>query len=348
MLPLNSQSPILQDPMVSHLRNTHTLSTTHSKLPTSPNSSLTYIYRHVSKILQEEGFQGAYWVPPWDMGKIPFHSQAPPKTPSPRSLTLPWSDPYRRPAIRQLLHPAKLIISSPVTFSLTLPGPSVTRLHDLISTYFNMRPSYMQPLMDLLFIWTRSHRMDEFTTTCLALMLIRYMQEQGKLRNILDPAKDTSTKDEFWVPLYRRGPSEWIVESIPLTYHISKPEKHTRQFDRKPGGPLWNFLMLWKSAHLISSTYILSAGSSKYLARQVPLLRESEREKDLPEVFAGLEAKAKEGAGYDPAKEGFDEEVQNIGWGMQQLVVQDPFLPTYVRTPFPSHTLTDIRSSESR
>ena len=271
------------------------------------------------------------------MGKLPFHNHDPPKTPSPRSLTLPWSDPYCRSAIRQLLYPAKLITSSPVAFSLTLPGPSVTRLHDLISTYFNLKSSYMRPLMDLLFIWTRSHRMDEFTTTCLALMLIRYMQEQDKLRNILGPARDTSTKDEFWVPLYRRGPNEWTVESIPLTYQIPNSEIPPKQFDKKPGGPLWNFLMLWKSAHLISSTYILSAGSSKYLARQVPLLRESQRERDLPEVFAGLEAKAKEIAGYDPAKEGFDEGVQNVGWGMQQLVVQDPFLPTYVRTSSSTH-----------
>lgn len=314
--------------------------------PTEDPSTLPALYdaQRVSEILQAEGFKGGYWVPPWDMGKLPFHINSPPSTPTSRALTLPWSPdtPYRRPAIRQLLHPPKLITSSPVAFSLTLPGPTVGRLHDLICRYFNIKGWYMRPLMDLLFIWTRSHRMDEFTTTCLALMLIRYLQERDKLSNILDPPEDQSIKDEFWVPLHRQqqaqgdGPSQWTVESIPLTYNISEHKPTSRPFPSKPGGPLWNFLALWKSAPLISGTYILSPGSSKYLARQLPLSNNSARERlSLPELFARLEAGARNKWGYDATKKEFDQGVQNVGWGLQQLVVQDPFLPTYVRIALP-------------
>jgi hypothetical protein len=94
--------------------------------------------------------------------------------PTERDLTIPWPR-YRRPLLREFHYPVRIVTYSPVTFSLTLPGPSVMRLHQLIQSYFRFRES-LDPLMAMLFVWTRSHRMDEFTPQCLALMVIRYMQ----------------------------------------------------------------------------------------------------------------------------------------------------------------------------
>lgn len=119
----------------------------------------------------QEGFTGGFWAPPWDVGTTKKHNIF---IPSERDLMIPWPN-YRRPTVRELLYPARLITSSPVAFSLTLPGPGVLRLHRLIQQYFELQPS-MASLLALLFAWTRSHRMDEFTTQCLALMIIRYFQ----------------------------------------------------------------------------------------------------------------------------------------------------------------------------
>jgi hypothetical protein len=123
----------------------------------------------------KEGFTGGFWAPPWDMGSL--HESATSGTiypPAERDLTMPWSK-YRRPFIREFHYPARLITYSPVSFSLTLPGPSVMRLHMLLKSYFELRPT-LSELLTVLFIWTRSHRLDEFTTQCLALLVIRYMQ----------------------------------------------------------------------------------------------------------------------------------------------------------------------------
>ena len=123
----------------------------------------------------QEGFTGGFWAPPWDMGRMHEASVSGALFyPIERDLTIPWPR-HRRPFLREFHYPVRLITYSPVAFSLTLPGPSVMRLHNLITTYFKFRPP-MNPLLTMLFIWTRSHRMDEFTTQCLALMVIRYMQ----------------------------------------------------------------------------------------------------------------------------------------------------------------------------
>lgn len=120
----------------------------------------------------QEGFTGGFWAPPWDCGKGEKKNSA--LIPPERDLMVPWPN-YQRPALRELLYPVRMITYSPVAFSLTLPGPGVLRSHRLIQHYFELQPS-MGLLMALLFTWTRSHRMDEFTTQCLAFMIIRYFQ----------------------------------------------------------------------------------------------------------------------------------------------------------------------------
>jgi hypothetical protein len=123
----------------------------------------------------KEGFTGGFWAPPWDMGKTHHYmSSEILYPPSVRDLTMPWPK-HRRPFLREFHYPARLVTYSPVVFSLTLPGPSIMRLHNLLKSYFKLRPA-MNGLLRMLFIWTRSHRMDELTTQCLALLVIRYMQ----------------------------------------------------------------------------------------------------------------------------------------------------------------------------
>lgn len=138
-------------------------------------AALRISFSRFAEILMQEGFTGGFWAPPWDMGSL-HQSFVTTKfsTPAERDLTMSWPR-YRRPSLREFQYPVRMVTYSPIAFSLTLPGPTVIPLHEFIKSYFRYRSS-LNPLMALLFIWTRSHRMDEFTTQTLALMIIRFMQ----------------------------------------------------------------------------------------------------------------------------------------------------------------------------
>jgi hypothetical protein len=132
-------------------------------------------FSRFSEVLMQEGFQGGFWAPPWDTEKRHrLYQSRDLIPPAARDLTTPWPE-YHRPSLREFHYPVRMITFSPIPFSLTLPGPSVMRLNRFIKTYFKVRVS-MVSLMAMLFAWTRSHRMDEFTPQCLALMVIRFMQ----------------------------------------------------------------------------------------------------------------------------------------------------------------------------
>lgn len=132
----------------------------------------------------QEGFTGGFWSPPWDMGNIHKSVVAEEYVPpTQRDLTIPWPQ-YRRPLLREFHYPARLITYSPIVCSLTLPGPSVLRLNKLLKDFFKL-DRRAGTLMILLFTWLRSHRIDEFTPQCLALLVIRYLQV-----SLWDPASD--------------------------------------------------------------------------------------------------------------------------------------------------------------
>lgn len=95
--------------------------------------------------------------------------------------------------------------------------------------------------------------------------------------------------------------------------------------------PNTNFLYscpsFWRNGAPIAHTYALSVGENKYLRRRLPLLRN--READIATTFKLMEQKAI-ADGFDPTSTKYDPQWQSFPWQLQALVVQDPFIPTYV------------------
>ncbi|KIM76912.1 hypothetical protein PILCRDRAFT_635000 [Piloderma croceum F 1598] len=306
------------------------------------NTDTDAVCSRFSEILMKEGFTGGFWAPPWDMGKM--HHSGTLLPPTVRTLTMPWPK-HRRPFLREFHYPARLVTYSPVGFSLTLPGPSILRLHKLLKSYFNLRPT-LNGLLRMLFIWTRSHRMDELTTQCLALLVIRYMQESRKVPNLMDLDhallyKDharRTTESKMWMPYQYLLPRvAGVGEGTPRESHVVPTQlEHTvvdytnfSSFDRKPGSQFWDFLSFWRNGLPIAKTFALSVGHNKYLKRQLPPLRNTELENEIPYILNSSE-KLIQDQGFDPAATTYDPRWQPISWPLQPLVVQDPFIPTYV------------------
>jgi hypothetical protein len=85
----------------------------------------------------------------------------------------------------------------------------------------------------------------------------------------------------------------------------------------------------WRNGLPIAKTYALSVGQNKYLKRQQPLLKSIQREQEIRSILKTSETTAKQ-EGFDPAATTYDPRWQPFSWPLQALVVQDPFIPTYV------------------
>lgn len=126
----------------------------------------------------KEGFDGGFVSYPLDTIHTVDAASGLISPPTTRDFTIPWPQ-YHRTPTGGLLYPPRLAIKHPTPFTLTLPGPTVVPLYRFLAKNFQLR--IIQDLFALLYIWTRSMQMTEFTPTCLALMTIRFMQDQCNL-----------------------------------------------------------------------------------------------------------------------------------------------------------------------
>ena len=85
----------------------------------------------------------------------------------------------------------------------------------------------------------------------------------------------------------------------------------------------------WRSGIAISRTFALSPGENKYLKRRIPPLQGRQYEQDISHIFQLTEQAAK-ADGFDPTSTTYDPRFQSFSWRLQALIVQDPFIPTYV------------------
>jgi hypothetical protein len=100
-------------------------------------------------------------------------------------------------------------------------------------------------------------------------------------------------------------------------FHVSNPNTNF----------LYPYRSFWRNGAPIAHTYALSVGENKYLKRRLPLLRN--READIAATFKMMEQKAI-ADGFDPTSTKYDPQWHPFSWQLQTLVVQDPFIPTYV------------------
>lgn len=88
----------------------------------------------------------------------------------------------------------------------------------------------------------------------------------------------------------------------------------------------------WRAGMTIARTYALSVGQNKYLTRQLAPLKDRQREKDISAIFLALEQSSKGIRGFDYNSANYNPAIHPLAWPLHSLVVQDPFVPTYVST----------------
>jgi hypothetical protein len=85
----------------------------------------------------------------------------------------------------------------------------------------------------------------------------------------------------------------------------------------------------WRNGSAISKTFALSVGQNKYLKRQMSPLKDRSYDEELAHIFETTEQEAM-ADGFDPTLTKYDPRWQSFSWRLQALIVQDPFVPTYV------------------
>jgi hypothetical protein len=123
----------------------------------------------------DAGFHGGFVSFPKDIGAMPKPIAGWMPPPTIRQTTSPWPN-YIHTPTHSLLYPPQLRVNSAVPFTLTLPGPTVAPLYRYLATSTQSREDFLRQFISLLFLWTRSLQMIEFTPECLTLMVIRFMQ----------------------------------------------------------------------------------------------------------------------------------------------------------------------------
>jgi hypothetical protein len=82
---------------------------------------------------------------------------------------------YNRIPRREILYPVRLRVDHPISFDLILPGPTIVPLIDLLSAYSTIAPEVPQ-LITLLFLFLKSFDIREMTPTCIALLVVGFLQ----------------------------------------------------------------------------------------------------------------------------------------------------------------------------
>ena len=121
------------------------------------------------------GFEGGFLSYPLDTKSESVDMASQPQPPRSRKSTIPWPV-YERVHKGGLIYPPQLQATYPLQFTLTLPNPAILPLHRFLKTVNNTLPNVLQEFISILYLWTRSLQMNEFTPTCLALIAIRFIQ----------------------------------------------------------------------------------------------------------------------------------------------------------------------------
>ncbi|KAI0916240.1 hypothetical protein AcV5_003235 [Taiwanofungus camphoratus] len=83
---------------------------------------------------------------------------------------------YERQHAKELLYPPTMQATWPVPFYLTLPGPTILPLVDLLKTYCATAPTIIPKLISVLYIWMRSLGIHGFMPMCVALLVTQFLQ----------------------------------------------------------------------------------------------------------------------------------------------------------------------------
>lgn len=76
---------------------------------------------------------------------------------------------------RGLIYPERLLVEYPVPFELILPGPATMPLVHMLNEFNNPIPAF-RDLVSISYLWCYSLGMKEISPTCLALLLVSFMQ----------------------------------------------------------------------------------------------------------------------------------------------------------------------------
>lgn len=176
-----------------------------------------------------------------------------------------------------------------------------------------------------------------------------------------DAFKDFVQREQkFWVPFqYQIPPSDLgldkselekqrdcRVEPTLLNYTLMEHSVSSKYL-RKPGSLFWDFLTcvifgphdsisrlisyrFWRIGITVSATFALSVGQNKYLKRQHPPLKDRQREQVNPRIFHNIERATQQVYKFDYKSPTFNPAMHPLTWPWQALVVQDPFITTYV------------------
>ncbi|KAF8066819.1 hypothetical protein FPV67DRAFT_1496629 [Lyophyllum atratum] len=154
--------------LVDDSRDIHDIST----LPSIYNPSL------VAQTLLEAGCMGSFYRS--YAAKINAIQNRPPGA---YDYSAPWPNYKERKEADELPYPVQLFMTSlpsgnSLSVSLTLPGPHVIRLYTLLCQVYE--DDVAKQLLTIVWAWTRSLNLTQFSATALAIMTGRFLQDSPK------------------------------------------------------------------------------------------------------------------------------------------------------------------------
>ncbi|KZT03621.1 uncharacterized protein LAESUDRAFT_814502 [Laetiporus sulphureus 93-53] len=165
----------------------------------------------VSNALLKVGYKGYFHEPSFRSWEetLQFEDDEP-ILPSPATVK-EWPR-YERANTKELCYPPTLHGTSPIDFKLTLPGPTILPLTQLLKAYLDYSIQ-VKTLTSIYFLWARSLAIHDLSPVCVALMVIQYYQQSVGMQSLqrTAPTKDVDPA-YVWVPqMYADEVSEKVL-----------------------------------------------------------------------------------------------------------------------------------------
>lgn len=160
-------------PALSYL-NCTTQGATHAHVYSPATNTVDYSSR-VAHALKIGGFEGHFVTCSFDNEPLSTSVNGWLPPPRPQESIVPWPE-HPISKYNGFVYPPRLEITSPTAFSLTLPCPTIIPFYQFLQDCTASQNELKRYLVSVLYIWTRSLHLVEFTPECLALMVVHFMQ----------------------------------------------------------------------------------------------------------------------------------------------------------------------------